>query len=117
MTDNSSEKILNSIKNGIEDVKGEDIVILDLKEIDNSVCDYFVVCSGNSNTQVAAIANSVERTVRKEISERPINTEGKDNAKWVLIDYASVVVHVFQKPVREYYNIEGMWGDAKEINV
>ncbi|MCK0203818.1 ribosome silencing factor, partial [Ornithobacterium rhinotracheale] len=75
------------------------------------------VCTGNSNTQVSAIANSIERTVRKESKERPISVEGKENAMWVLLDYASVVVHVFQRNVREYYDIESMWGDAKTINV
>lgn len=117
MTENSSKKLLDSIINGIEEVKGEDLTILDLRNIDNSVCDYFVVCSGNSNTQVVAIANSIERTVRKEVKERPISVEGKNNAQWVLLDYASIVVHTFQKPVREFYDIESMWGDAKRINV
>lgn len=117
MKENSSAELLNSIVNGIENVKGEDLVILDLREIENAVCDYFVVCSGNSNTQVSAIANSIERTVRNEVKQRPISVEGKDNAQWVLLDYASVVVHTFQKPTRAYYDIESMWGDAKKINV
>ncbi|QAR31167.1 ribosome silencing factor [Ornithobacterium rhinotracheale] len=117
MSENSSKKLLDSVVLGIEDLKGEDITVLDLREIENAVCDYFVVCTGNSNTQVSAIANSIERTVRKESKERPISVEGKENAMWVLLDYASVVVHVFQRNVREYYDIESMWGDAKTINV
>ncbi|MRJ08986.1 ribosome silencing factor [Ornithobacterium rhinotracheale] len=117
MSENSSKKLLDSVVLGIEDLKGEDITVLDLREIENAVCDYFVVCTGNSNTQVSSIANSIERTVRKENKERPISVEGKDNAMWVLLDYASVVVHVFQRNVREYYDIESMWGDAKTINV
>ncbi|AFL98104.1 ribosome silencing factor [Ornithobacterium rhinotracheale] len=117
MSENSSKKLLDSVVLGIEDLKGEDITVLDLREIENAVCDYFVVCTGNSNTQVSAIANSIERTVRKENKERPISVEGKENAMWVLLDYASVVVHVFQRNIREYYDIESMWGDAKTINV
>uniref|UniRef100_UPI0039A4CC9A ribosome silencing factor n=1 Tax=Ornithobacterium rhinotracheale TaxID=28251 RepID=UPI0039A4CC9A len=117
MSENSSKKLLDSVVLGIEDLKGEDITVLDLREIENAVCDYFVVCTGNSNTQVSAIANSIERTVRKESKERPISVEGKENAMWVLLDYASVVVHVFQRNIREYYDIESMWGDAKTINV
>lgn len=117
MSENSSKKLLDSVVLGIEDLKGEDITVLDLREIENSVCDYFVVCTGNSNTQVSSIANSIERTVRKENKERPISVEGKENAMWVLLDYASVVVHVFQRNIREYYDIESMWGDAKTINV
>ncbi|MRI63614.1 ribosome silencing factor [Ornithobacterium rhinotracheale] len=117
MSENSSKKLLDSVVLGIEDLKGEDVTVLDLREIENAVCDYFVVCTGNSNTQVSSIANSIERTVRKENKERPISVEGKDNAMWVLLDYASVVVHVFQRNVREYYDIESMWGDAKTINV
>ncbi|MRJ10495.1 ribosome silencing factor [Ornithobacterium rhinotracheale] len=117
MSENSSKKLLDSVVLGIEDLKGEDITVLDLREIENAVCDYFVVCTGNSNTQVSSIANSIERTVRKENKERPISVEGKENAMWVLLDYASVVVHVFQRNIREYYDIESMWGDAKTINV
>lgn len=117
MTENSSKKLLKFIVDGIEDVKGEDITVLDLSEIDNAVSDYFVVCSGNSNTQVSAIASSIEKKVRNEAKERPISKEGQENSQWILLDYASIVVHVFQKPVREYYDIESMWGDAQVIHV
>lgn len=109
---NNDDLLANIIK-GIEEVKGNDINILDLRSIDNSACDYFVICNGNSNTQVNAIVNSVQKTVSKEIKDKPWHVEGMENAEWVLMDYVNIVVHVFQKQIREYYNIESLWGDAK----
>lgn len=109
----STDVLLTHIIKGIEDVKGNDIDILDLREIDTAVCDYFVICNGSSNTQVNAIVNSVQKLVSKELKDKPWHVEGTDNAEWVLMDYVSIVVHVFQKQIREYYNIEGLWGDAK----
>jgi ribosome-associated protein len=109
----STDILLANIIKGIEEVKGNDIEILDLRAIDSAVCDYFVICNGNSNTQVNAIVGSVQKLVSKEIKDKPWHVEGTDNAEWVLMDYVSIVVHVFQKEIREYYNIEGLWGDAK----
>lgn len=109
--------LLDEIVHGIENVKGEDIQVLDLREIDNTPCDYFVICSGNSNTQVSAIVGSVQKNVSKLLKEKPFHTEGSDVAEWVLIDYVNVIVHVFQKQIREYYNIEELWGDAKTTQI
>lgn len=109
----STDVLLTNIIKGIEEVKGNDIEILDLRGIDTAVCDYFVICNGTSNTQVNAIVNSVQKIVSKELKDKPWHIEGTDNAEWVLMDYVSIVVHVFQKEIREYYNIEGLWGDAK----
>jgi ribosome-associated protein len=109
--------LIDEIILGIENVKGEDIHQLDLRELDNTPCDFFIVCSGNSNTQVTAIVNSIQKTVSKKLSEKPFHTEGLDNAEWVLIDYVNVVVHVFQNSIREYYNIEELWGDAKSTQI
>lgn len=113
--DKSIEKklLLDKIVEAIQDTKGEDIRILDLTHIENAVADYFVVCSANSNTQVSAIAGTIEKKVRNELKDRPWHTEGVENAMWVLMDYVSVVVHVFQKHIREYYDIEDLWSDAK----
>jgi iojap-like protein len=110
-----SEKqlLINTIIDSIQDTKGEDIRILDLTNIENAAADYFIICSANSNTQVNAIAGNIERRVRNELKERPWHTEGEENALWVLVDYISVVVHVFQKNIREYYDIEDLWSDAK----
>ncbi len=110
---NNTDQLITNIIAGIEGVKGNDIQILDLREIENTVCDYFIICSGNSNTQVNAITQSVNKTVSKSIQEKPWHIEGTENAEWVLMDYVSVVVHVFQKHIREFYNIEELWGDAK----
>jgi len=110
-------QLVDEIILGIENVKGENIHQLDLRELDNTPCDFFILCSGNSNTQVSAIVNSVQKTVSKALHEKPFHTEGLDNAEWVLIDYVSVVVHVFQNQIRDYYNIEELWGDAKSTQI
>lgn len=113
----NTDELLALILKGIEDVKGTDITILDLRGIENTVCDYFVICNGGSNTQVNAISGSIQRTVSKEIHEKPWHVEGEENAQWVLMDYVSIVVHIFQKNIREYYDIESLWGDAKITHI
>ncbi len=107
------EKLIDKIVDAIQDVKGEDVMIFDLSGIENSVAETFIICSGNSNTQVSSIAGSIEKKVRNELQERPWHVEGTENAMWVLVDYVTVVVHIFQKHIREYYDIEELWGDAK----
>lgn len=109
----NNDALLANIIKGIEEVKGNDIDILDLRALENTVCDYFVICNGNSNTQVNAIVNSIQKVVSKELKDKPWHIEGSDVADWVLMDYVHIVVHVFQKHIREYYNIESLWGDAK----
>ena len=108
-----TDQLITEIVRGIEEIKGQDIEILDLREIENTVCDYFVICNGTSNTQVNAIVSSIQKKVSKDIKDKPWHIEGMDNAEWVLMDYVNVVVHVFQKHIREYYDIESLWGDAK----
>lgn len=109
----SADDLISVIISGIEDVKGKGINILDLREIENTVCDYFIICEGTSNTQVNAIVNSIQKKVSKELKDNPWHVEGADNAEWVLLDYVNIAVHVFQKHIREYYDIESLWGDAK----
>ncbi|MEL6918785.1 MAG: ribosome silencing factor [Bacteroidota bacterium] len=109
----SADELIALILHGIEEVKGNDINLLDLREIENTVCDYFIICNGTSNTHVNAIVNSIQKTVSKSIKDKPWHVEGSENAEWVLLDYVNVVIHVFQKHVREFYDIEGLWGDAK----
>ncbi|MEM6722364.1 MAG: ribosome silencing factor [Bacteroidota bacterium] len=113
----STDQLITGIIKGIEEVKGNDITILDLREIDNTVCDYFIICNGTSNTQVNAIVGSVQKMVSKELKDKPWHVEGSENAEWVLMDYVNVVVHVFQKHIREFYDIEGLWGDAKVTSI
>ncbi|MFP4847244.1 ribosome silencing factor [Winogradskyella sp. PE311] len=109
----NADQLITTVISGIEEVKGKDITILDLREIENTVCDYFIICEGTSNTQVNAIVNSIQKLVSKTLKDKPWHTEGTDNAEWVLMDYVNVVVHVFQKHIREHYDIESLWGDAK----
>lgn len=112
-----TDQLITEIVRGIEEIKGQDIEILDLREIENTVCDYFVICNGTSNTQVNAIVNSVQKLVSKALQEKPWHVEGSNNAEWVLLDYVHVVVHVFQKQIRDFYNIEGLWGDATSLKI
>lgn len=111
--DIQKKALVEKIIEAIQDTKGEDIKVLDFSNIENAVAETFVVCSANSNTQVHAIAGNIEKKVRNELKERPWHVEGADNALWILVDYVSVVVHVFQKHIRDYYEIEELWGDAK----
>jgi len=108
----STDQLITFILKGIEEVKGKDTNILDLRDIENTVCEYFIICNGTSNTQVNAIVNSIQKIVSRETKDKPWHVEGTENAEWVLMDYVNVVVHVFQKHIREYYDIEGLWGDA-----
>ena len=112
-TQASTDELIALIIDGIEDVKGVEINLLDLREIENTVCDYFVICNGTSNTHVNAIVSSIQKKVSKSIKSKPWKVEGTENSEWVLLDYVDVVVHVFQRPIRERYDIEGLWGDAK----
>ncbi len=113
----TADQLIAFIISGIEDVKGQNINILDLRSIENTVCDYFIICEGTSNTQVNAIVNSVQRKVSKELKDKPWHVEGSENAEWVLMDYVNVVVHVFQRHIREYYDIESLWGDAVSTEI
>ncbi|CAM4342521.1 ribosome silencing factor [Zobellia nedashkovskayae] len=113
----SADELIALILQGIEEVKGHDIYLLDLRDIENTVCDYFIISNGTSNTHVNAIVGSIRKIVSKAIQDKPWHVEGEDNAEWVLMDYVNVVVHVFQKHIREYYDIEGLWGDAKVTKI
>lgn len=113
----NTDELISVIVKGIDDVKGENIKLLDLRELENTVCDYFIICSGNSNTQVNAISGAVQKLVSKELKDKPWHIEGATNAEWILMDYVNVVVHIFQKQVREYYDIESLWGDAKITDI
>ncbi|MBT5354307.1 MAG: ribosome silencing factor [Flavobacteriales bacterium] len=108
-----SDILLETIIEGIHEVKGIDTSILDLKKVETAVCKYFVICSGTSNTHVSSIADSVKKNVSKEIQEKPWHIEGLNTSEWVLIDYSDIVVHVFQEETREFYRLEDLWGDAE----
>jgi ribosome-associated protein len=109
----SEDELITVIIKGIEEIKGIDIQLFDLREIENTVTNYFIICTGNSNTQVKAISQSVQKMVSKELKDKPWHIEGEGNAEWILMDYVNVLVHIFQKHIREYYDSESLWGDAK----
>ena len=108
------DNLIEKIVVGISDVKGQDIEMFDLRKIENRICDFYVICSGSSNTHVSAILESVKKKVSKSLKEKPSHTEGEENAEWVLLDYIDVVVHIFQKHIRDFYRIEELWGDCKK---
>lgn len=110
--DDSSELIKLAIK-GIQEKKGHDIVRIDLSEVSGAVTNDYIICHGTSNTQVEAIADSVEKEIKEQLGELPWHKEGKDNAEWILLDYVTTIVHIFHKEKREFYNIEGLWADAE----
>jgi ribosome-associated protein len=98
---------------GIQEKKGNDIVRLDLRNLNSSVSDYFIVCNADSTTQVKAIADSVEDEIYKLTQTNPWRKEGLDNADWIILDYFDIVVHIFRTEKREFYGIEDLWGDAE----
>jgi ribosome-associated protein len=110
-------KLQEAITFGMKEKKAFDITIIDLKSIKNAVADYFIICSGNSNTQVEAIADSIEDEVIKLTSQNPWHKEGKSNNEWILLDYVDVVAHIFLKDKRKFYSLEELWGDAKIVNI
>ncbi len=113
----SSKILADTIVEGMQENKAKDIVVLDLRKIPNTVTDFFVICSGESSTQIDGITNSVIRHTRTEIQEKPWHQEGKGTTEWVLLDYVSVVAHIFYRSAREHYNIEDLWSDAKRTDV
>ncbi|MBM3454759.1 MAG: ribosome silencing factor [Bacteroidetes bacterium] len=108
-----SELLCKVIVEGMQENKAKDIVVLDLRNLSVAVCDFFVICSGESSTQVEGICNSIVRFTRKNLKEKPWHTEGKTNSEWILLDYINVVAHIFYKDVRQFYQIEDLWSDAK----
>jgi len=112
-----STKLCEAIVEGMKDNKANDIVVLDLRKLDSAVCDYFVLCSGDSTTHVDGISNATTKFVRKSINEKPWKVEGKTNSDWILLDYINVVGHVFYKEARTFYDIEELWSDADRTNI
>lgn len=111
------QSLINAIVDGIQEKKGHDIVMLDLRNSGSSIADYFIICHGTSDTQVEAIADSVEESVLKKTKELPHHIEGNDNAQWIIIDYFNAVVHIFVEDKRNFYGIEKLWADAPHLKV
>jgi ribosome-associated protein len=107
-----SKALIDAIIEGIREKKGKMIRLFDLTNLTHASADYFIICHGDSQRQSVAIADSVEDFVRKQTGEKPWHTEGQQNAHWILMDYVNVVVHVFYKEARDFYDIENLWADA-----
>jgi ribosome-associated protein len=107
-----ADVLLKSVVKGIYEKKGHDVLKIDLRNLENRIADYFVICHGTSVTQVDSICDSVEYTVRKMAGEKPLHLEGLDNCFWVLLDYSNVIVHIFLEKYRNFYSLESLWADA-----
>ncbi len=112
-----TKQLVETIKAGIQEKKGSQIVIADLTKIEGTICKYFIICQGGSPTQVEAIAESVGDMCRERLKEKPAHVVGLENAQWVAMDYSDVLVHIFLPDVREYYDLEHLWEDAKLTRV
>ncbi len=116
MSKHTSLEDLNELKaaiiTAIDDKKGENIIAIEIGKLENSIADYFIICNAQSNTQVNAISEGIEKDVRKNLKQRPWHVEGRDNSQWIVMDYSSVIVHVFQTPYRDFYKLEELWADA-----
>jgi len=107
-----TEALLRNIAKGIFEKKGVNVLKIDLRKLENRFADYFVICHGSSTTQVSSICDSVEETVRSYDGEKPAHIEGLENNFWVLLDYGTVIVHIFLEEYRSFYSLESLWGDA-----
>lgn len=110
---NATTVLVNSIVANAQEKKARNIVIINLKDIPGAICQYFVICEGNTPTQVEAIANEIVDGVKRNIKDRPLSVDGMREARWVGIDYGTVIVHVFVPELREFYDIEHLWADAQ----
>ncbi|MEO9872456.1 ribosome silencing factor [Ekhidna sp.] len=113
----NSDILSEWVVEGMLDKKALDVVIMDLREIKHAIADYFVICSGNSDTQIDAISDSIEEQIHKNSGQNPWKREGRQNKEWILLDYVDVVAHVFNKEKRTFYGLEELWGDAKITHV
>ncbi|MDD7319062.1 MAG: ribosome silencing factor [Prevotella sp.] len=113
----TAKQLVEVITQGIQEKKGQNIVIVDMQGIDGAICNYFVICSGNSPTQVSAIMDSVEDMAREKAGEKPIRVVGEQQAQWIAMDYADVMVHIFLPETREFYNVERLWEDAALVEI
>ena len=108
-----TEQVVNKIIEALEDNKAHRIVKIDLRKIENCFCSFFVICHGTSGTHIAGLTDAVEEKVREDLDERPFHIEGLNAAQWVVVDYGDIVVHIFEKELRDYYQLEAFWADAQ----
>ncbi len=100
------------IVDSIQDIKGENIIKLDLRQIPDSPTSFFIICDGTSTTQVQAISSNIYKRMKDEYGDTPFSYEGQTNANWILMDYFNIVVHIFHQETRKYYQLEDLWSDA-----
>lgn len=112
-----AEKLVDTIIKGIQEKKGQDITVVDLRGIDGAIASFFVICQGNTPTQVEAITDSVAETTRIDAGEKPAHVVGLELAHWVAMDFTDVIVHIFVPDMRSYYNIENLWQDAQQTEI
>ncbi|WP_294079690.1 ribosome silencing factor [Proteiniphilum sp. UBA5384] len=105
--------LLQSIIEGIQEKKGKNISTIQLKGISGTLCDYFVICEGNTPTQVSALADSIDEIVKKNTGENPIRIHGQQKAEWIGMDYGNIIVHIFLPELRSFYNLDNLWEDAR----
>lgn len=110
-----TQKLLEAIIIGAKEIKAENLVSLNFSQTNNSVCDYYVICNAESERQITAIADSVQKHAFTQAKEKAIKVHGYENAHWVIVDYGGIVVHIFQTEYREKYKLEDLWGDAKTV--
>ena len=114
--DHKNNELLQAIIKGVKSIKGNNIVSLNFKDIENSICDFFIICSGTSNTHVKAIQENVRKKVQKSVKQKPWHIEEDDAANWILMDYSDIILHIFQEETRIFYSLEELWGDTKMIS-
>ncbi|MBN8786181.1 MAG: ribosome silencing factor [Terrimonas sp.] len=110
-----NSKLFKTIINAIRNKKGENIISLDLRKVDEAVADFFIVCEASSNVQIKAIADAIQDEVKEKCGESPYRHEGYQALQWVLIDYVNIVVHIFQPETRKFYKLEEMWNDGEQV--
>mgnify|MGYP002513900326 FL=1 len=114
---NQEKELVQTIIEGIQDKKGKNIVVADLTEINETICKYFIICEGNTPSQLSAITDSIYDNVLKENHEKPIGIDGLRNAQWIALDYSDVMVHIFLPEVRDFYHLENLWADAESVDI
>ncbi|MFC2118935.1 ribosome silencing factor [Bacteroidota bacterium] len=108
-------RLVETIVDGAKKKKGEEIISLNFNNIENSICKYFIICHADSNIQVNAIADSIEKKVKEDLNERVWQKGGYENSFWIILDFVDVVVHIFQKEYRDFYKLEDLWADTIKI--
>ena len=109
----TTEELNDLIIDSIQDIKGKNILKLDLRHLEEAPTDYFIICEGDSNTQVKAISDNIHKRIKQEASILPARSEGEKNALWICVDYFTTVIHVFYRETRSFYQLEDLWSDAK----